>query len=115
MPAPSCHVKRLTMPKYMRGRFEAISASATSLVGPGFPSPGGTERENTEAGAMDEAPVAEADKLTSSEKVVGNPFPPHYLESSALIGFGRETRSIVLGHVRPQLTYNHVARHHPGR
>ena len=59
---------------------------------------------------MDKAPVAEADKLTSAEEVVGNPFPPHYLESSALIGFGREMRSIVLSHVRPQLTY-YVTRH----
>ena len=55
---------------------------------------------------MDKAPVTEADKLTSAEEVVGNPFPPHYLESSALIGFGRETRSIVLNHVSPQVTYD---------
>ena len=85
----------------MRGRFEAISASATSFVGPGISSPGGIERENTEAGAMDKAPVAEADKLTSAEEVVGNPFSPHYLETSALIGFGRETRSIELRALMP--------------
>ena len=93
------------MTQHMRGRFEAISASATSFVGPGFPSRGGIERKNIEAGAMDKAPVAEADKLTSAEEVVENPFPPNYLESSALIGFGRETRSTESGHVSPQVMY----------
>ena len=85
VPQLLCRVKWLTIAQHMRGHFEAIPASTTSFVGLSFSSPSAVEREITEAGIMDEAPVAEANKLASVEEMVRDPFPPHYLETLALV------------------------------